>query len=73
MKTRIKHLGEDCDCYGKLEDNSNFELVFADENLDCVWAEGNPRNSEFTFSSWLEVVKILSSIHGAVPVQIEAV
>ena len=73
MKTVIKISGTECACYGDLEDDSNFDLVFANEELDCVWVDGNPRNSKYTFSSWEEVVEVLSDIHGEIPLQIGAV
>lgn len=44
------------ECYGDLEDNSNFEVICEDEENDTVWCEGNPNTEDYTFSSWEEVV-----------------
>lgn len=44
------------ECYGDLEDNSNFEVICEDEDNDTVWIEGNPHTEDYTFSSWEEVV-----------------
>jgi hypothetical protein len=65
------------DCYGELCDNSNFHIVFADEDDgedgELIWAEGNPANSEYTFSSWEEVVETLTGLFEEEIVEISAV
>lgn len=48
------------DCYGHLEDNSNFHIVCENEDDDVTWCDGNPNSDDYTFSSWQEVVEILS-------------
>lgn len=56
------------ECYGELADNSNFHVVFVDED-DCdggesVWCDGNPYSDDYIFSSWDEVVKVLKRAYG---------
>jgi hypothetical protein len=64
--------GTVCSCYGELEENSNFELVFEDEAFDTCWALGNPI-TDVPFLSWQETVDVISKLTGYTPVQIVAV
>ena len=52
------------ECYGALEENSNFDLVFENEDDDFTWTDGNPNSSEHTFSSWEEVVNFFIDEEG---------
>ena len=46
------------DCYGILEENSNFEVVCYDEEFDTVWTVGNPETDK-PFETWSEVLDVL--------------
>jgi hypothetical protein len=62
------------ECYGDLEENSNFEIVCEDEDLDDVWCNGNPSsNSDYTFATWEEVVLVLQTYYPSPIIQITAV
>jgi len=61
------------ECYGKLEDDSNFELVCEDEEHDGVWCNGNPDSPDFTFDSWEQVVETLKAYYDATIIEIHAV
>jgi hypothetical protein len=62
------------ECYGELQDDSNFHVVCENEEDDDVWLEGNPDNEEdYTFSSWEEVVTVLSQFYDATIIEITAV
>ena len=41
--------------YGKLRDDSNFELIFEDEYFDHIWTDGNT-NTGKPFQTWKEAV-----------------
>lgn len=47
--------GGKCDCYGTIEEDSNFEIVCYDEEDDCIWLTGNHDTDE-PFKSWQEAV-----------------
>ena len=51
--------GRDVECYGDLEEDSNFSIVCEDEYEDMVWCASNPVGDSFT--SWEEVVFALQS------------
>jgi hypothetical protein len=36
----VHHNGADVECYGTLEEDSNFSVVCADEEVDDVWCYG---------------------------------
>jgi hypothetical protein len=56
----VHHNGYDIECYGELQEDSNFSVVCENEEDDEIWCEGNPNSEEYTFSSWEEVVEVLS-------------
>jgi hypothetical protein len=64
MGGNMRHLmiirpdGGICDCYGEIEENSNFEVVCYDEENDGIWATGNHDTNE-PFKDWEEAVKWL--------------
>jgi hypothetical protein len=59
MQTTITtRLGVQCECYGALEDDSNFEVVCDDEEHDFVWLVGNT-NTGKPFKTWQEAADFL--------------
>lgn len=53
----VHHNGADIECYGELEDDSNFNIVCENEADDDVWCNGHPYGDSFV--SWEEVVAVL--------------
>jgi hypothetical protein len=49
--------GRNVECYGTLEENSNFSVVCDDEYDDAVWCDGRPAGGWFT--TWEDVVECL--------------
>jgi hypothetical protein len=49
--------GRDVECYGQLEEDSNFNVVCDDECDDDVWCGGRPDGGSFT--TWEDVVESL--------------
>lgn len=56
----IEYRGRLIYCYGEIECDSNFQVCCEDEYDDGIWADGNPNSADWTFSSWQEVVEVLS-------------
>lgn len=56
---KVDFLGTVTECYGELEDSSNFEVVCANEEDDAVWCDGNPNSEDYTFETWEDVVMTL--------------
>jgi hypothetical protein len=56
----VQYQDEMIECYGDLEENSNFHVVCHDEEQDDVWVDGNPNSEDYTFESWEQVVQVLS-------------
>lgn len=50
----VHYEGRDVECYGTLEEDSNFDVVCDDECDDSVWTDGNPAGGSFT--TWEDVV-----------------
>ena len=63
----------DIECYGELQDDSNFSVVCEDEEDDNIWADGNPDREDGTFHSWEEVVDTLKAQYDSPIVEISAV
>ena len=61
------------ECYGELQDSSNFHVVCEDEDDDGIWCEGNPHSEDFTFKSWESVVAELSKHFASPIIEISAV
>ncbi len=59
----VHHNGADVECYGTLEEDSNFSVVCADEEDDGVWCEGRPDGGWFT--TWEDVVECLQREFGS--------
>ena len=53
----VHHNGHDVECYGTLEEDSNFSVVCVDEYDDDVWCDGRPDGGWFT--TWEDVVECL--------------
>jgi hypothetical protein len=53
----VHYEGRDVECYGTLEEDSNFSVVCDDESDDSVWTDGDPDNESFT--AWEDVVASL--------------
>lgn len=70
----VIYLSEDhsVECYGMLQDNSNFLVVCEDEYEDSVWLEGNPYTGE-PFKDWQEVVEVLADHYDSEIYEISAV
>ena len=50
--------GRDVECYGTLEEDSNFSVVCDDEYDDDVWCDADPATGE-GFANWESVVATL--------------
>ncbi len=59
----VHHNGHDVECYGTLEEDSNFSVVCVDEEDDDVWCEGRPDGGWFT--TWEDVVECLQREFGS--------
>lgn len=53
----VNYDGYDIECYGTLEEDSNFAVVCEDEEHDDIWCEGHPDGG--SFATWEEVVEHL--------------
>jgi len=56
----VHYQGRDVECYGTLEDDSNFSVVCDDEFDDDVWTDGDPL-SNGPFLTWETVVDTLQN------------
>ena len=72
MKHIVKFRGTEVECYGLLEENSNFDVVCEDEYHDACWCEGNTDTDE-PFKTWEECVEFLEGSYGSTILQITAV
>ena len=68
----VKHNGFEVQCYGDLEDDSNFEVVCEDESEDSTWAEGNPITDE-PFKTWEEAIEVLHKYYDSNILELTAV
>ena len=64
--------GDKVECYGTLEENSNFSVVCDDESYDDIWCDAHPVTGN-PFTSWQEVVNALSDQFESDIVEISAV
>ncbi len=53
----VHYQGRDVECYGTLEEDSNFSVVCDDESDDDVWTDGDPAGESFL--TWEAVVATL--------------
>jgi len=66
----VHYNGYDVECYGTLEDDSNFNIVCEDEADDDVWCESNPDGDAFT--TWEDVVSTLQHYFNSPILEISA-
>ena len=64
--------GRDVECYGTLEEDSNFSVVCDDEYDDDVWCDGDPVTGE-GFTNWETVVVTLQKHFNSDILEISAV
>lgn len=57
----VHYNGDDVECYGELEETSNFSVVCENEEYDDVWCVGNLTTGE-PFTTWEEVVAHLQPL-----------
>lgn len=53
----VRHNDCEIECYGTLEETSNFSVVCEDEEFDDIWYNGRPDGGWFT--TWEDVVECL--------------
>ena len=70
---KVIFIGVETECYGELEETSNFEVVCDDENDDGVWCDGNPNSPEGSFDNWDDVVVTLQPYFKSNIIEIHAV
>ena len=57
----IEYRGRIIECYGDLEEDSNFNVVCEDVDDDNIWTDGNLDTDE-PFKTWEEAVDYLSGL-----------
>jgi hypothetical protein len=67
----VKFEGRDVECYGTLEEDSNFSVVCNDECDDDVWCDGDPAGESFL--TWEDVVAGLQPHFESAILEISAV
>lgn len=67
----VHYEGRDVECYGKLEEDSNFSVVCDDEWDDDVWTDGDP--DAMSFVTWEDVVSTLQKHFNSDILEISAV
>lgn len=67
----VHYEGRDVECYGKLEEDSNFSVVCDDECDDDVWTDGDP--DAMSFVTWEDVVSTLQKHFNSDILEISAV
>ncbi len=60
----VHHNGHDVECYGTLEEDSNFSVVCVDEEDDDVWCNADPVTGN-PFEDWETVVARLQPEFGS--------
>lgn len=70
-KRLIEYRGTQVECYGDLEEDSNFAIVCEDEQDDNDWIEGNMQTNE-PFKTWEEAVDYLNGLGWSPIVEIHA-
>jgi len=68
----VHYQGRDVECYGTLEDDSNFSVVCDDESDDDVWTDGDPISGD-PFTTWEDVVACLQREYSSDIQEISAV
>jgi hypothetical protein len=59
----VEHNGRTVECYGELQEDSNFHVVCDDERFDDTWTDGDP-SGDF-FMTWEDVVAGLQPHFGS--------
>jgi hypothetical protein len=73
MHTTITtRLGATCECFGALEEDSNFELICEREEDDTVWLYGNTKTDK-SFKTWQEAADFFEELFSMWIVEIHAV
>lgn len=67
----VHYEGWDIECYGKLEEDSNFSVVCDDESDDDIWCNANPVTGN-AFLTWEDVVACLQKHFDSDIVEISA-
>lgn len=67
----VHYEGRDVECYGKLEEDSNFSVVCDDEWDDDIWTDGDP--DAMSFVTWEDVVSTLQKHFNSDILEISAV
>ena len=67
----VHYEGRDVECYGTLEEDSNFSVVCDDECDDSVWTDADPVTGN-PFLTWETVVDRLQGEFDSDILQIEA-
>ena len=70
--TITSQYGDKVECYGALEEDSNFSVVCEDEYDDDTWCDAHPVTGE-PFKTWQDVVAQLSDQFESVIIEISAV
>lgn len=68
----VYYEGRDVECYGTLEETSNFSVVCDDESDDDVWYNADPITGN-AFDDWETVVMRLQPYFGSHILEISAV
>lgn len=63
--------GRGVECYGSLEENSNFAVVCEDEDDEDVWCNADPRSGN-PFEDWESAVSQLQTVFDSPIVEIWA-
>lgn len=71
IKIKLENYPE-VECYGDLEENSNFEVVCEDSDDDSCWVDGNIQTDSF-FENWKQVVEVLQDEYSSYILEIHAV
>ena len=69
---KVIWFGVETDCYGELDETSNFHVVCEDESDDSVWCDGVDAFTEANYT-WDNVVLYLQRFYGSDIVEISAI
>lgn len=68
---KVIFMGKVTECYGELEEDSNFHVVCEDEDEDNVWCDGHPQERDWI--DWDDVVMTLQPFYNSDIIEITAV
>lgn len=69
---KVIWFGKTTECYGELEETSNFNIICEDEDEDCVWCDGVDEFTENNYT-WENVVLYLQNYFASDIIEISAV